>query len=74
LKISTDEPLALRPKIEGALVSQNVLFVARDISNHELEYDIRIPIDESTEKVERELGKVLPENPKFSWQRKKDSG
>ena len=74
LKIHTDEPLELRPKIEGVLLSQNVPFVAKDIADRELEYDIRIPIDESTESVERELGNVLPGHIKsFSWQRKKDS-
>lgn len=75
LKVSTDEPLELRPKIEGVLLSQKVPFQMRDISDRELEYDVRIAIDEPTEKVERELGKLLPEHiNSFSWQRKKNLG
>ena len=73
LKISTDEPLELRTKIEGVLLSQEVPFYMRDISDHELEYEIQIAIDEPTEKVEREFGKLLPEHIKsFYWQRKKN--
>ena len=75
LKISTDEPLELRTKVEGVLHNQKVPFYMRDISDHELEYDIRIAIDEPTGKVERELEKLLPEHiNSFSWQRKKNLG
>ena len=72
LKLSTDKPLELRSKVEEVLLSQDAPFYLRDISDRELEYDIRIAIDEPTGKVERELEKVLPEHIKsFSWQRKK---
>jgi uncharacterized membrane protein YhiD involved in acid resistance len=73
LKVSTDQPLEMRTKIEGVLLSQKVPFCMRDISDDEIEYEIRIAIDEPAEKVELELGKLLPDHiSSFSWQRKKD--
>jgi hypothetical protein len=72
LKVTTSEPFGLRPKIEAVLRSHDVPYELRDISDDALEYDARIPVDEPTDVVAKELQELAsPTVTAFTWQRKK---
>jgi len=72
LKVSTEKPFELRPKLEAVLRGHRVPFQLRDISDDELEYDTRVALDEPIDVVAGELQKLSPGGVKsFTWQRKK---
>ena len=72
LKVSTSEPLKLRPKIEAVLRSHQLSYELRNFSENELDYDTEIPDDRSADEVSSALQELESEGGEsFSWKLKK---
>jgi hypothetical protein len=73
LKITTKDPLELKPKVEQVLTRYRVGFELRTASKDELHYEVKWPIDRKTDRISETMLALDPSGETaVDWEEKKD--
>ena len=73
LKIKVKDPSAIKPEVEKLLSRYRLKFELRGESAEELTFELRVPLENKTDKLSERLLKLDPENVSaVEWEEKKE--
>jgi hypothetical protein len=72
LKIKAKEPARLKPQVEALLTRYRLAHDLRSASDDEIHYEVRVPVDQKTDRMSKIITKLDPETTSVEFEEKKE--
>ena len=73
LKVKAKDPGAIKPQLEQLLLRHRLPFEMRTVSQDEIHYEVRVPVERKTDRLSDVILKLDPENATaVEWEEKKE--
>jgi uncharacterized membrane protein YhiD involved in acid resistance len=73
VKVKAKNPTALKPRVEQLLREQRVQSELRSVSEQEVHYEVRVPLEKKTDRLSNAILKLDPDNATaVEWEEKKE--